>query len=79
MTRHFEDETFTIESVFGRLQVTVTGEALDLLREGSYFEDGRAVIVASRGLIEQVATMKFEAGESSGDYAVHITAGDLRD
>ncbi len=36
-------------------------------------------IAANRALIDQIATMKFEAGEVEDDGAIRISAADLED
>ncbi|TPG42716.1 hypothetical protein EAH79_02275 [Sphingomonas koreensis] len=74
----FDDQTIHIDSVFGPLSVTVTGEALHALRrDGAGPQDGPGLIAAHYETIVQVATMKFEADEGEDDYAVRITGIDL--
>jgi len=78
MEPQFKDETVTIDSVFGSLSVTVTGDALHVLwGADSGPQDGPGLIAYHREMIEQVATMKFEAGESEDSQAVRITGPDL--
>ncbi|TPG18790.1 hypothetical protein EAH87_12045 [Sphingomonas koreensis] len=74
----FDNQTIHIDSVFGTLSVTVTGEALHVLwRDGAGPHDGPGLIAAHYDTIVQVATMKFEADEGEDDYAVRITEFDL--
>ena len=78
MNPKFGDQTISIESVFGRLTVTVTHEALRTLwREGVGPQDGRGLIAANYDMIAQVATTKFEADEGEDDHAVRVTDADL--
>ncbi len=78
MTKHFDDHSFTIDSVFGPLTVTVTGQALAALSgQGSGPQEAAGLIAAHRDMIAQIATMKFEADEGEDDHVVRVSASDL--
>jgi hypothetical protein len=69
------DRHAIVESVFGQLSVRIDHAALQRLSDGP--ED--VAIAANRALIDQIATMKFEAGEVDDDGAIRISAADLED
>jgi hypothetical protein len=74
----FEDETITIDSVFGPLKVVVTGEVLHLLWGADTGpQDGKGLIDLHRDLVTQIATMKFENDEGEDDHVVRITEMDM--
>lgn len=76
----FEDETITIDSVFGPLKAVVTGEVLHLLWcADTGPQDGKGLIDLHRDLVTQIATMKFEndEGEDEDDHVVRITEMDM--
>jgi hypothetical protein len=74
----FDDQRIEIDTAFGPLQVTVTGEALHTLwGEGVGPQDAAGLVAANMALLRHVATIKFEADEGEGDYAVRITGADL--
>lgn len=80
MSGQMNDQTITIDTVFGTLHVIVTREALHVLRnERGGPQDGPGLIAAHHDMIAQVATMKFEADEGEDNQTVRVTDRDLDD
>lgn len=74
----FEDRQISLDAPFGVVPVTVTGDALHMLWGADTGpQDADGLIAANRAMIEQVALMKFEAGEVEEDGRVHVTDYDL--
>jgi hypothetical protein len=69
------DQNVTVDSIFGALSARIDRDALQRLSDGP--ED--VAITANRALIDQIATMKFEAGEVEDDGAIRISGADLED
>ena len=79
-TMEFQDRRIEIATEFGPIEITVTGEALHVLwGEGIGPQDGPGLIEANRAMIEQIATMKIEAGDSVDARSVTITGLDIED
>ncbi|PXA86531.1 hypothetical protein DMC47_34300 [Nostoc sp. 3335mG] len=74
----FEDQQISLEGPFGEIPVTVTADALHMLWGANTGpQDADGLIAANRAMIEQVALMKFEAGEVEENGRVHVTDYDL--
>jgi hypothetical protein len=69
------DQHVTIDSIFGTLSARIDRAALQRLSDCP--ED--MAITANHALIDQIATMKFEAGEVEDNGAIRISAADLED
>ncbi len=69
------EQHVTVDSIFGARSARIDRAALQRLSDGS--ED--MAITANRALIDQIATMKFEAGEVEDDGEIRISAADLED
>lgn len=76
----FKDETITVESSFGPLTTRVTAEALHMLWGADVGpQDANGLVAENRSMIEQIAVMKFEAGNVEDDGVVEVSDFDLED
>ncbi len=76
----FEDQTMTVESPFGRIDVVIGGDALHVLwGEGVGPQDAAGLIASNREMLEQIAVMKYEADAVEEDGSLRITDLDVED
>ena len=71
----YADQHVTIDSIFGTLSARIDRAALQRLSDAP--ED--MAITDNRALIDQIASMKFEAGEAEDDGVIRISAADSED
>lgn len=69
------EQHITVDSIFGALSARIDRAALQRLSDGP--ED--AAIAANPALIDQIAIMKYEAGEVEDNGEICISAADLKD